>query len=127
MSKCLNYRLYKCEKKNSELPLSLGIYFSRFICMNHRLPIGYGRFTKLERAKRTCKLCRTEDLGDEFHYLFNCSYLKTQRKKTIPSLYWKNPNVLKFHDLMNTEDALLLSKVASFCTTIVMFCYMANK
>ena len=35
--------------------------------MNHRLPIEYGRLPKLERAKRTCKLCRTGDLGDEFH------------------------------------------------------------
>ena len=47
MSKCLNYRLYKseykCEKYFSDLPLSLRIYFSRFRCMNHRLPIEYGR------------------------------------------------------------------------------------
>ena len=47
INKCPSYRSYgseyKCEKCFSDLPLSLGIYFSRFICMNHRLPIEYGR------------------------------------------------------------------------------------
>ncbi|MEW8548127.1 MAG: reverse transcriptase family protein, partial [Candidatus Thiodiazotropha sp.] len=125
MSKCLNYRLYKteyeCESYFSKLPMSLGIYFSRFRCMNHRLPIEFGRFSRLERAKRKCKLCGSGDLGDEFHYLFKCSYFKRQRKKSIPMKYLKNPNVLKFHELMNTEDVLLLTKVASFCRTIVSF------
>ena len=70
MSKCRIYRLYKsefkCDKYFSDLPLSLGIYFSIFRCMNHRLQIEYGRFSKLERANRTCKLCRTGDLGANF-------------------------------------------------------------
>ena len=43
--------------------------------------------------------------------LFKLSYFNAQLKKTIPLVYWKNPNVLKFHDLMNTED---VSKVAPF-------------
>ena len=36
-----------------------------------------------------------------------CSIAHTSKhnlRKTIPSVYWKNPNVLKFHDLMNAED-----------------------
>ena len=52
--------------------------------MTHRLLIEYGSFFKLDRAKNTCKLCKTGDLGDEFHYLFKCSYFNTQRKKPIP-------------------------------------------
>ena len=48
INKCLSYRsyksVYKCEKYFSDLPLSLGIYFFRFRCMNHRLPIEYGSF-----------------------------------------------------------------------------------
>ena len=38
--------------------------------MNHRLPIEYGRFSRLERARRKCKLCRYVELGNEFHYMF---------------------------------------------------------
>ena len=33
----------------------------------------------------------------------------------------KKPNMLKFQELMNTEDIPLLIKVASFCKTIVVF------
>ena len=43
MSKCLDYRMhkteYQCEEYFSKLPLNLSLYFSRFRCMNHRLPI----------------------------------------------------------------------------------------
>ena len=35
--------------------------------------------------------------------------------------YLKNPNVLKFHELMNTEDMPLLTKVATFCKSTVSF------
>ena len=42
-------------------------------------------------------------------------------------MHWKYPYVFKFHDLMNTEDISLLTKVASFCKTIVMFFDKVNK
>ena len=119
MSKCLNYRMYKteymyqCDEHFSKLPLNLSIYVSRFRCMTHRLPIEFGRYTMLER--------KSGDLGDEFHYLFNCSHFKSERKKTIPLQYRKKPNMLKFQELMNTEDIPLLTKVATFCKTIFAF------
>ena len=60
LSKCLNYRIYK-DKLNLEnyfvkLPASLANFYCRFRCMNHRLPIEYGRFFRIERAKRKCKI-----------------------------------------------------------------------
>ena len=115
---------YKCERYFSDLPLSLGIHFSR--CMNHRLPIEYGRgFFLLERVKRTCKLCRPGDLGDEFHYLFKCSYLMHNLRKLFLLCIEKTTNVFKFHVL----DVSLLTKGALFCKAIVMllFFYMVNK
>ena len=36
------------------------INLSRFRCMNHRLPIEFGRILRLERAKRKCKLCKVK-------------------------------------------------------------------
>ena len=89
--------------------------------MNHRLPIEFWRFSRLERAKRKCKLCKFGDLGDEFHYLFNCSHFKSERKKTFLLQYRKKPNMLKFQALMNTEDIPLLTKVATFCKILVAF------
>ena len=102
MRKCLNYRLYKTEYQFenhlSKLPLNLAISLVRFRCMNHRLPIEYGRFSRLERARRKCKLCGNVELGDEFHYMFKCSYFKRQRKKCIPVKYLK---ILMYYSFMS--------------------------
>ena len=46
--------------------ISLGIYFSRFRCMNHRLPIECGRFFKIGRAKRTVSYAGLEIWGMDF-------------------------------------------------------------
>ena len=79
----------------SKLPLNLSIYFSRFRCMNHRLPVEFGRFSRLESAKRKCKLCKSGDLEDEFHYLFNCSHFKSECKQTISLQYRKKLNIME--------------------------------
>ena len=80
LSKCLNYRIYKDEFKIGnyfvKLPTSLANFYCRLRCMNHRLPIEYGRFFRVERAKRKCKLCNSGDIGDEYHYLFVCYFFK---------------------------------------------------
>ena len=89
--------------------------------MNHRLPIEFWGFSRLERAKRKCKFCKSGDLRDEFHYLFNCSHFKSDRKKTIPSQCRKKTNMLKFQELMNTEGIPLFTKIAIFCKIIVAF------
>ncbi|MEW8548698.1 MAG: reverse transcriptase family protein, partial [Candidatus Thiodiazotropha sp.] len=123
LSKCLNYRMYKSEHKTenyfSQLSSSLSIFFCRFRCMNHRLPIEYGRFTRIERARRICKLCASGEIGDEFHYLFNCSFFAADRVKFIPVIYRKKPNALKFNQIMNTDDINILCKLATFCKKIV--------
>ena len=54
-------------------------------------------------------------------YYNKCSYFKRQRKKCIPVKYLKNPNVLKFHELMNTEDMSLLTKVATLQIHSIFF------
>ena len=60
MSKCLNYRLYKSEYKCGKkfrLTIKLRIFFYRFRCMIHRLPIEYRVISKLERATEKIKMC----------------------------------------------------------------------
>lgn len=48
ISKCLNYRIFKqnheFEKYLTELPRDLRIAYSKFRCVNHKLPIEKGRF-----------------------------------------------------------------------------------
>ena len=45
-----------------------------------------------ERNDRTCELCFLNKLGDEFHYLFECSYFEDQRRMYIPRVLSRHPN-----------------------------------
>ena len=82
-SKCLNYRIFKCthglEKYLLELPDDLKTALCNFRCINHRLPIERGRFWGVERDDRLCDICSMNSLGDEYHYLFECTFFNNER------------------------------------------------
>ena len=60
--------------------------------MNHRLPIEFGRFVNINRANRKCSLCNSGELGDEFHFIFKCSFFRKERKKHIAPYFYKKPS-----------------------------------
>jgi hypothetical protein len=125
MSKCLNYRLYKkthcVEKYFSILSPDLSRFMCRFRCMNHRLPIEYGRFIRLERGKRTCKLCTENALGDEFHYLFKCSFFNSERERYLSQVSTKSSNTLILCELMNTQVESTMVSIATFCKKVIQY------
>ena len=43
---------------------------------NHRLPVETGRWENIPLNERKCKLCTTDNIGDEYHYLFTCDFLR---------------------------------------------------
>ncbi|XP_060563724.1 uncharacterized protein LOC132723080 [Ruditapes philippinarum] len=118
-SKCLNYRMYKSEFRFEKfldiLPSHLALVRLRFRCMNHKMPIESGRFCNIPRELRVCNLCNNSSLGDEYHYLFNCQFFNTDRKKYITREYSTNVNSIKFSMLMNSTDRSILLKLAVFC------------
>ena len=75
---CLNYRIFK--KLETEKYLDVQddkdrIALTKFRCGNNRLPITTGRFTNLPRNQRICTLCNSHEIGDEYHYIFQCKFL----------------------------------------------------
>ena len=50
----------------------------------------------IARDDRVCELCNSAKLGDEYHYIFECTYLRTERHKFIPKKFRKRPNVHMF-------------------------------
>ena len=122
-AKCLNYRIYKSnfgfEQYLSMLPCDLRLYLCKFRCLSNNLPIETGRFLNIDRSERFCNLCNTNELGDEFHYLFKCTFFNTTRHKYLPRNMCSNPDVLKFNDLMNTSDLFTLIGIAKFCKTVI--------
>ena len=110
--KALNYRLFKrsnaLEKYLLTLPIKKAKLHVRckFRTCNLKLSIEIGRWNNTRREERKCNLCNTNDLGDEFHYMYSCDQIdiKTMRKKCLPVYYYRNPNTVKFERLFNCTD-----------------------
>ena len=121
-----NYRLFKTcfcfEDYLTILPYNLAIAFIQFRTLNHRLPVQTGRTKNIPRVQRICEKCNENDLGDEFHYLFKCTFFSEARKNLIPKYYHKHPNAIKFHELFNTKRKRLLVKVTLFLKEIMNKC-----
>ena len=111
-SKCLNYRTYKTEfgfeKYLVTLPYDLANVLCTFRCGSHRLPIECGRSFGNDRDERLCDLCDHSELGDEFHYLYNCTFFAEKRKTYLPRNLLQVRNVISFNSLMNSDDIFVL-------------------
>jgi hypothetical protein len=106
--KCLNYRIFKynhgLEKYLLDLPDDLRKALCSFRCLNHRLPIKRGRFWGVERDDRSCGIRTSNTMGDEYHYLFECSFFNNERKSLLPHNLTTKPNIDKFKELFNSDS-----------------------
>jgi len=91
------------------------IAFCKFRCMNNKIRIEKGRFHNIDRSLRSCTFCNTNQLGDEFHVLFYCTYFNTLRNTYIDRNFSIYSNIVKFKNLMNTDNKDFLLKLAIFC------------
>ena len=123
-AKCLNYRIYKTDLKLENyllcLPKNLSIELCRFRCLNSNLPIEKGRYFGIERENRLCSLCDRQELGDEYHYIFNCTFFINERHKYIQRNIFHHPNILKYQNLMCSTEKNVLIKLALFVKTIML-------
>ena len=58
-------------------------------------------------------------LGDEFHYLLECTYFIEERKKYLPKFYIRQVNILTFQNLMSTENLKLLKQLSRFISILL--------
>ena len=118
--KCINYRIFKTEFNFENYLNSLAPRFRNLFCKyrsgNFKLPIETGRWRNVPRSDRKCTLCNKNEVGDEFHYLFTCTFdpILQARHRFLPTFCQQNPNILKFHSLFNNSDAYILKKYVNF-------------
>ena len=78
--------MFKHDFKLENYLLKLSTKNARILCKfrtgNVKLPIETGRWFNIERDDRICHLCNS-DVGDEFHYIFNCTSLSDERRKEM--------------------------------------------
>ncbi len=124
-SKGITYRMFKHEIKLepylTNFPANLRLTLFRFRTDNHRLPVETGRWhaSQIPYADRKCALCLSNDIGDTFHYLLSCSFFQQSRIRYIPSKYYRNPNIIKFSDLLASTTPLILKNISYFAREIM--------
>ena len=121
---CSNYRMYKSAPNLSiyllMLPSRQRTSLCRFRCRSHRLPVCARRFNKeAPESSMRCTLCNSNDVGDEFHYIFVCNAFKAERARFIPSKFLKGPNALKYTELFESQDVQILADLAKFSALIM--------
>ena len=72
-----------------------------------------------ERDDQICKTCGLNRLGDEYHYLFECTYFEEQRRMYLPRDLPRHPNTVIFENVMNSNDLPVLFKLSKFCKDIL--------
>lgn len=121
--KCLNYRIFKynfgLEKYFGLLPDDLALAFFHFRTLNHKFPIEWGRYEGIARDGRQCELCFLHKLGDEYHYVLECTYFDDLRRNYLPRDLISRPNTMKFENLMGSNDIYLLFKVSKYCKVVL--------
>lgn len=117
-NKSCNYFLYKpsfgFESYLDILPLCYRIALTKIRTANHKLPVEKGRYINLHREQRTCILCHSDRIGDEFHFLLECTSLSELRAKYIPKYYITHPNFFKFSQLLSIKNKTKLLNLSKF-------------
>ena len=120
---CTTYRLFKEKFEFEKYLINTPHKYLRFVIKfrtgNNKMPIIIGRWNNVNRENRICILCN-QDIGDEFHYLFNCNAFSNTRKQYINSTYYTRPNILKFKSLMNISNKILYRKLCEFIKLIIL-------
>ena len=119
---CRNYQLMSVQKnlqKYFKLPSQYIYTFCKFKCGSSRIPPILGRYTNTPLADRICTLCKSNDIGDEFHYLFKCSEFNNLRTKYIKKYYYNHPNTHKMCSLFNESSQKQILNLAKFIYGVV--------
>ena len=124
-SACINYRAMSLVKKTQnyllKLPKRYAYALCKLKCVNHNMPNVTGRYTNTPYEDRLCTLCQTQDIGDEFHYLFICEKFTLERTRYIKEYYYKHPNIFKMTQLFESTDFKEMLDLAKFAEVLINY------
>ena len=73
------------------------------------------------RKNRKCKLCNRSQIGDEYHYIYECNYFNQKRKQSLSKYFIYRHNVIKvsekFLNLCQVKKTIL-KKLCHFISAI---------
>ena len=88
---------------------------------HHWLLVETGCWYVTDLKMRKCPLCDS-GVGDEYHYLFECQYFCSNRKRLLKDKYYKRHNIHSFTELMNikTTKTIEYRKLFQFIKEIIV-------
>ena len=81
---------------------------------NTKLPIERGRYNNVRREQRYCELCNHNIIGDEFHFILECTVLNELYKKNVRKIYQKYPNAIKLSNFSNSKSIIIFKKLCNY-------------
>lgn len=97
------YKRYKPSAQNMKVVIDWSLHFPLKLTLSN---ISYGN-----------------DVGDEFHYLFQCSYFTRSRKLIIPFVRSRHANIISFKHIMCEKNYSKLLKLSKFF--LILFCKLS--
>ena len=79
---------FELEEYLNVLEYKNAVLLCRFRTCNTKLPIETGRWLNITRHDRVCILCNNRNIGDEYHYLFECQFFAQKRKECLPKYFY---------------------------------------
>ena len=74
-----------------------------------------GRHNTIDRQDRKCIRCNLNNIEDECHFVLVSPDYINLRNAYIPKYYSNRPSVLKFIELVQTNNTSLLIKLSIYC------------
>ena len=87
---------------------------------NNVLPIEKGCWLRQDINHRKCTLCKTNEVGDECHYIFEWPLFTEDRNSILPTRLRRNPNMYTVQNMMNTVNKRKLLKLCKLISIILL-------
>ena len=85
----------------------------------HSLPIKSNLLRWNVVNNNLCEMCDGVFVENEFHILFRCSKYAAVRNRYIPESFRSDPNMQTLHDILTTNDRVLMINIVSFLKEIL--------
>ncbi|KAL4237739.1 hypothetical protein ACF0H5_002452 [Mactra antiquata] len=91
-------------------------YLARIRISAHHLRVQTGRYgqNRIPRNERSCLLCGSSEVEDEFHFILICPRFADLRRKYIDLYYSKKPSMYKLITLLNQDNKQLLLNLCNY-------------
>lgn len=89
---------------------------TRFRCTNAKLPV-YNQIYQYDCD--ICTLCDMNVRGDEYHYIFICSFFNDKRNLYLDPYFCRYPSDVKFEQLFTQTNKKKISRLAKFTKAII--------